>query len=170
MVRQNDSNSLQPVLTTHAYDGVAQRVHALAEKALRCLEELYTLYPSELSREAIEAVRRFHSGRAEAGVCPGGQERRRAPRFPAHGHKLLLMEAKAPREAWEVVEVDHSWNGLAFLSDRPVKCGSVVTVWDAGGARAGAPEFAEVKSCRPDGGGWAVGCELLPPVGREEQK
>jgi hypothetical protein len=169
MVRQNDPDTLSAVLARGAYDEIIQRAHALAERTLKGLEELHDLYPSDLPSEVIEAVRHFHACLPGAVPARATRERRRAPRFAAHHEKLILTDLQAPTQAWEVVAVDRSWGGCAFVSNRPLAAGAVVTVWDADAPEAGPPTRAEVKSCRPQGDAWAVGCELLPAPQREQE-
>jgi hypothetical protein len=161
MVRQNLPD-IPAALTYWAYERLMQRAHALAEKSLHSLEELRELDPSAVPAEVIEALRRSHDRRP--GEAPGA-ERRRAPRFPAWGSKLILTTAEATGAGWELPAVDRSWNGFSVLSDRPLAVGSVVTFWEAQPLGATPPLQAAVKSCRPQGDAWVIGCELLPAAG-----
>jgi hypothetical protein len=161
MESQNDPHTHPDRLIRLAYDHVLRKAHDLAEQALRCLEELRELYPSDLSDEVIVAVRLFHDLLPGEPTAPGGQERRRAPRFPSGG-KRFLTDPKAPGQVLEAATVDRSVGGISVLCDRPLALGAVVTVADAADPGAGPPLRAEVKSCRPEGEAWVVGCELLP--------
>jgi len=161
METPDPTDSLPGALTRLAYERLVRRAHDLAEQVLRCLEELRALYPSDLPDEVVVAVRRFHDQLPGAVAASGERERRRAPRFPAGG-KLTLTDPQAPGQAWEAVTVDRSWGGFSFLCDRPFAPGSLVTVADADDPGAGPPRRAEVKSCRPEGAAWVVGCEWLP--------
>jgi hypothetical protein len=161
MENQHPPDLLPAGLTRLAYERLMRRAHDLAEQALRCLEELRGLYPSDLSEEVIVAVRRFSERLSDERPAPGGQERRRAPRFPAVG-KLTLADPQAPGQPWEAVTVDRSWGGFSFRADRAFALGSVVTVADTADPGSGPQRRAEVKSCRPKGEAWVVGCELLP--------
>jgi hypothetical protein len=160
MEKQNAPDPLPAGLTRLAYERLVRRAHDLAEQALRCLEELRGLYPADLPEEVVVAVRRFHDQLPGEDPATAGQERRRAPRFPAGG-TLTLTDPQAPGQPWEAVTVDRSWGGFSFLADRPFALGAVVTAADTADPGA-APLRAEVKSCRPEGAAWVVGCELLP--------
>jgi hypothetical protein len=162
MVRQNFPDPPPAALTSWAYERLLQRAHDLAEKSLQSLEGLHDLDPSAVASEAIEAIRRSHDRLAEAGPGRDERDRRRAPRFPALGSKLILATPGETGPGWEVPALNRCWNGFAVLSDRPLAVGAVVTVWEAQPLGATPPVRAEVKFCRPQGDVWVVGCELLP--------
>jgi len=158
-----DSPDTPPAeLSRWAYERLVQRARALAEQALRRLEELRGRYPADLAEEVIVAVRRLHDQRPGAPPRPGGPKRRRAPGFPVGGRQLTLTDAQAPGQPWEAVLVDLCWGGFSVRAERPWALGSVVTVGDAADPGVGPPPRAEVKSCRPAGAAWVIGCALLP--------
>jgi hypothetical protein len=162
-MESQDAPDTPPVaLSRLAYERLVQRARALADKALRRLEELRGLYPSDLAEAGIVAVRRCHDKLPGEPPRPDGPKRRRAPRLPAGGRTLTLTDAQAPGPSWEAVLVDLSWGGFSCRADRPLALGSVVAVGDAADPGVGPPPRAEVKSCRSAGEAWVIGCALLP--------
>ena len=163
MVRQSSPDITPLVLTSWAYDHTVQRAHAMAEKSLKALQDLLELFPSALPADLVEALRQFHEESAEADPSGDGWERRSSPRCATAGSKLIISDPRTGEPEREVLEVDRSWRGVAFLSDRSFDLGCVLTVREAAdGERGEPPSRAEVKSCRPQGTCWVVGCELLP--------
>jgi hypothetical protein len=161
MARQDPPDIATAALTSWAYERLMQRAHAVAEESVQRLDDLRARYPSAFPAELVEAVRRFHTHPPGADRSRDERERRRAPRFPSRGSKLILADPQAPKQVWEAEGLERSWGGLAFLSDRPLAVGSVVVACEAG-APSSPPVRVEVKSCRPEGGAWAVGCAFLP--------
>ena len=161
MVRQIGPDPVPLALTVWAYDLTVQRARALGDKSLQSLQGLQHIYPSALPADLVEALRAYHAHAPVAGLAGDGWDRRGAPRFPVAGSKLSITAAHLPAQKWEVLEVDRSWRGCAFRSDRPCEVGSVLTVTAVNGPAAQSPARVEVKSCRPHGEAWVIGCELL---------
>ena len=162
MVSQNDPDIPATLLSKGAYDYLLLQAHALAKKAMLSLKGLEDRYPEAFPPEVVEAVHRYQAEPLEGVPARDEQERRRHPRSTTWGSKLIVTLAEEPAEGWEVPELDRTWNSVGFLSDRPLPVGAVVTVWQATPADAGPPLRAEVKSCRPEGDAWVIGCEFLP--------
>jgi hypothetical protein len=158
MVRQNDPDMVPLVLTAWAYDYTVQRAHAIGEKSLKSLQDLRDLFPAALPADLIEALRQFHAEPPEQGAT---WERRGSPRCAVAGSKLIIADAHASGPDREVLEVDRSWRGFAFLTDRPLDTGTIIRVREADGDRREPPGRAEVKYCRRQGTCWVVGCEML---------
>ncbi len=162
MVRQNNPDANSFVLTAWAYDHTVQRAHAMAEKSLKALQDLLSLFPSALPAGLVKALQEFHADSSEPRPDGDGWERRGSPRCAIAGSKLIVADAHTGGPDREVLELDRSWRGFAFLSDRAFEVGTVLSVREPEGERAEPPSRAEVKSCRPQGTCWVVGCELLP--------
>jgi hypothetical protein len=166
MVRQNGASPEALALTAWAYDMTVLRARALSDKILQSLQGLQHRYPAALPASTVDALREYHAQAPSPGPAGDGWDRRGSPRFPVAGSKLRISAAHDGGLSWEALELDRSWRGFAFLSDRRCEVGSILTATEADGQAEHPPAWAEVKSCRPRGDAWVIGCELLPAPDR----
>jgi hypothetical protein len=162
MVRQNEASPEPLTFTAWAFDVTVRRARALSDKILQSLEGLHHLYPSSLPANLVDALREYHEQAPAPSRASENWDRRGSPRFPVTGSKLHISETPAGGQNWDALEVDRSWRGFAFLSDRPCAVGSVLTAAELDGQTEHPPAWVEVKSCRPHGDAWVIGCALLP--------
>lgn len=134
-----------------------REAEAVSETAISRLRRLNDRFPSAVPGPLLEQLERIRSD-------PRG-ERRGAVRLVG-GQRVAVRTVPGERVALAPV-LDRSPGGLAVRLGRYAALGEVVLVRLPG--EGGAPVWfqAQVRYCRPDGDGWATGCEYLadrPPA------
>lgn len=92
-------------------------------------------------------------------------EKRKAPRRRGGSVEVFISDADAKSEPFKGVIVDRSTGGLRLLIDRQIKPATILSVRSCQAMDMVPWVQVQVKSCRPDGKTWEVGCQFLltPP-------
>jgi hypothetical protein len=148
-------------LTNDIYDLLLEETREVAQQSLNRLRALRDRYPSDFPREHLAYLQELPSPSSTGGVLERAADRRVSPRFPKMGTRLTIAGSGDENNIHDGLLMDQSWQGLQILSPRPEEVGSVLAV-HAADASEGFPDcWVEVRHCRPQEGGWAVGCQRL---------
>lgn len=87
-------------------------------------------------------------------------DRRSAPRRKGNQIEVYLTDdsKRSPILAWVV---DRSMGGLCLIVEQPLKEGIVLNARPRQAPQTAPWTAVEIRSCRPDGGEWEVGCRFL---------
>jgi PilZ domain len=89
-------------------------------------------------------------------------DRRSAPRRKGNRIEVLLTDDKKRQQAAGWV-VDRSMGGLCLIVDKPLTEGSTLNVRPRLAPQTAPWTSIEIRSCRPEGGEWEIGCRFLKP-------
>ncbi len=90
-------------------------------------------------------------------------DRRHCPRRKGNRVAILIADPRNPGQPSEAWVLDRSEGGLRLVVDAPVEIGVRLNVRPAQAAAAVPWLAVETRSCHPTTGGWALGCEFVPP-------
>lgn len=137
------------------FDAVLDEAGQVSEAALGRLDRLVGRYPAAVPGSLIDQLRRSqHDPTAD---------RRVAVRLGGGSDRVAVRVDHLPPV--ETVVLDRSVNGIRLRFPRPIRTGTVLVVQLPEPGGDWYP--AGVRYCRPDGEGWAVGCEFVadrPPA------
>ncbi len=87
-------------------------------------------------------------------------DRRSAPRRKGNRVEVYLTDdsKRPPLQGWVV---DRSMGGLCLIVEKPLTEGSVFNVRPRQAPQTAPWTAIEVRSCRPEGGEWEVGCRFV---------
>jgi hypothetical protein len=144
-------------LGRNAYNRVLASAREVSHKTLGRLHLLHDHFPGGLPAEAVAWLQAIEDDPR--------RERRSTPRYAVPSGSLEVSATHPPQAEFRGQLANRSPWGLALLSPRLVKVGTVVSLRAADDP--GAPWVqVEVRYCRPREEGWAVGCLFLrTPVG-----
>jgi len=133
----------------------------VARQSADRLRALRDRFPSGFSQEHLAYLQEVCSPSPAEGVTGGRTERRVSPRFPKTGTRLIIAGIPDETKEHQGTLVDQSWQGLQILCPVAVEAGRVLTVYSAIPEEGLSLCWVEVKHCRREEGGWALGCQRM---------
>jgi hypothetical protein len=132
------------------YSDLLEKAERVAERALSRLRALHRQFPADIPADFLRQLERAHAD-------PAG-EWRLAIRLAGESDRLLVRLGSGPGRAVEAQLLDRCAGGVRVRRGGPVGPEVVLAVRSPDDATWKA---AEVRHCRPSGGGWEAGCQFI---------